>query len=58
MRPLSKKCYIWAVSSIQIKNNTNIAITGYGKWVKLQKKIAKMRNHEISLCYDATPYIY
>ena len=57
---LSKKniSYIWIVSSIQIKNSMNIAIIGYGKMGKTIEKIAKMRNHKISLCYDATPSIH
>ncbi|WP_185858601.1 4-hydroxy-tetrahydrodipicolinate reductase [Blattabacterium cuenoti] len=33
----------------------NIAIIGYGKMGKTIEKIAKIRNHKISLCYDATP---
>ncbi|AFJ90543.1 4-hydroxy-tetrahydrodipicolinate reductase [Blattabacterium sp. (Blaberus giganteus)] len=33
----------------------NIAIIGYGKMGKAIEKIAKIRNHKISLCYDGTP---
>ncbi|WP_185853414.1 4-hydroxy-tetrahydrodipicolinate reductase [Blattabacterium cuenoti] len=33
----------------------NIAIIGYGKMGKAIEKIAKIRNHKISLCYDETP---
>ncbi|WP_185859393.1 4-hydroxy-tetrahydrodipicolinate reductase [Blattabacterium cuenoti] len=33
----------------------NIAIIGYGKMGKTIEKIAKIRNHKISLCYDETP---
>ncbi|WP_341662677.1 4-hydroxy-tetrahydrodipicolinate reductase [Blattabacterium cuenoti] len=33
----------------------NIAIIGYGKMGKSIEKIAKIRNHKISLCYDDTP---
>ncbi|WP_185864537.1 4-hydroxy-tetrahydrodipicolinate reductase [Blattabacterium cuenoti] len=33
----------------------NIGIIGYGKMGRTIEKIAKYRNHNISLCYDATP---
>ncbi|WP_185869119.1 4-hydroxy-tetrahydrodipicolinate reductase [Blattabacterium cuenoti] len=33
----------------------NIAIIGYGKMGKSIEKIARIRNHKISLCYDDTP---
>ncbi|WP_185869689.1 4-hydroxy-tetrahydrodipicolinate reductase [Blattabacterium cuenoti] len=33
----------------------NIAIIGYGKMGKTIEKILKIRNHNISLCYDETP---
>ncbi|WP_185872292.1 4-hydroxy-tetrahydrodipicolinate reductase [Blattabacterium cuenoti] len=33
----------------------NIAIIGYGKMGKSIEKIAKIRNHKISLIYDGTP---
>ncbi|WP_185862209.1 4-hydroxy-tetrahydrodipicolinate reductase [Blattabacterium cuenoti] len=33
----------------------NIAIIGYGKMGKTIEKMAKIRNHKISLCYDDTP---
>ncbi|WP_185871721.1 4-hydroxy-tetrahydrodipicolinate reductase [Blattabacterium cuenoti] len=33
----------------------NIAIIGYGKMGKAIEKIARIRNHKISLCYDGTP---
>ncbi|WP_185866285.1 4-hydroxy-tetrahydrodipicolinate reductase [Blattabacterium cuenoti] len=33
----------------------NIAIIGYGKMGKAIEKIAKIRNHKISLCCDETP---
>ncbi|WP_185860794.1 4-hydroxy-tetrahydrodipicolinate reductase [Blattabacterium cuenoti] len=33
----------------------NIAIIGYGKMGKTIEKMAKIRNHNISLCYDGTP---
>ncbi|WP_341655843.1 4-hydroxy-tetrahydrodipicolinate reductase [Blattabacterium cuenoti] len=36
----------------------NIAIIGYGKMGKSIKKIAKIRNHKISLCYDDTPSLF
>lgn len=36
----------------------NIAIIGYGKMGKAIEKIAKIRNHKISLCYDGTPSIH
>ncbi|WP_185858033.1 4-hydroxy-tetrahydrodipicolinate reductase [Blattabacterium cuenoti] len=36
----------------------NIAIIGYGKMGKTIEKIAKIRNHKISLCYDGTPSLH
>ncbi|AGW86298.1 Dihydrodipicolinate reductase [Blattabacterium sp. (Nauphoeta cinerea)] len=36
----------------------NIAIIGYGKMGKAIEKIAKVRNHKISLCYDGTPSVH
>ncbi|QIK16939.1 4-hydroxy-tetrahydrodipicolinate reductase [Blattabacterium sp. DPU] len=36
----------------------NIAIIGYGKMGKTIEKIAKIRNHKISLCYDETPSVH
>ncbi|WP_185867220.1 4-hydroxy-tetrahydrodipicolinate reductase [Blattabacterium cuenoti] len=36
----------------------NIAIIGYGKMGKSIEKIAKIRNHKISLCYDETPTLH
>ncbi|WP_185850456.1 4-hydroxy-tetrahydrodipicolinate reductase [Blattabacterium cuenoti] len=35
----------------------NIGIIGYGKMGRAIEKIAKNRNHNISLCYDETPEI-
>ncbi len=40
------------------QNNMNIAIIGYGKMGKAVERIAKIRNHKISLCYDGTPSLH